>query len=89
MPLGGAVCGAQPVGVEVDAFLPIAGQPPIEIRGALVARAAGPVKLTGLFDFSLNPSLAACELAGEITRSGMTVRPSRQQEAQAVSLAAW
>jgi hypothetical protein len=40
------------VGVEVDVFLPIAGQPPIEIRGALVARAARPVKLAGLFDFS-------------------------------------
>ncbi len=65
----GAACGAQPVGIEVDVFLPIAGQPAIEIRGALVARAARPVKLKRLFDFSYNPSLAARELAGEIARS--------------------
>jgi hypothetical protein len=70
VPLGGAACGAQPVGIEVDVFLPIAGHPPIEIRGALVARAARPMKLKRLFDFSYNPSLAARELAGEIARSG-------------------
>jgi hypothetical protein len=46
------------LGIEVDVFLPIAGQPPLEIRGA-----AQPVKLKRLFDFSYNPSLAArCEL---------------------------
>ena len=42
------------LGIEVDVSLPIAGQPPIEIRGA-----ARPVKLKRLFDFSYNPSLAA------------------------------
>jgi len=69
VPLGGAACGAQPVGIEADIFLPIAGQPPIEILGALVARAARSVKLKRLFVFSYNPSLAARELAGEIARS--------------------
>ena len=70
MPLGGAACGAQPVGIEVDVFPTIAGQPQIEIRGALAARAARPVKLKRLSDCSYNPALAARELAGEIARSG-------------------
>jgi hypothetical protein len=65
-----AACGAQTVGIEVDVFLPIAGQPPIEIRGAFAARAARPLKLKRLFDCSYNPALAERELAGEIARSG-------------------
>jgi len=65
-----AACGAQPVGIEVDVFPPIAGQPQIEIRGALVARTVRPVKLKRLSDCRPNPALAECELAGEIARSG-------------------
>ncbi len=80
MPLGGAACGAQPVGIEVDVFLPIPGQPPIEIRGALVARAARSVKLKRLFDFSYNPSLAARELTDEIARGRMEDRAAQNSE---------
>jgi hypothetical protein len=55
--------------IELGVFLPIAAQPPIEIRGAPVARAAQPVKLKRLFDFSYKLSVAARALTGEIARS--------------------
>ena len=53
MPLEGERLAVLSLGIEVDVFLPIAGQPPIEIRGA-----ARPVKLKRLFDFSYTPTLA-------------------------------